>query len=46
MQVGIAFDDDVITGLVRDLFDDEPADYEANSKQLRRTLLAIARGKA
>lgn len=45
-QVGIAFDDDVITGLVRDLFDDEPADFEANSKQLRRTLLAIARGKA
>jgi len=45
-QVGIEYDDEVITGLVRDLFDDDPADYEANSKQLRRTLLAIARGKA
>jgi transcriptional regulator with XRE-family HTH domain len=45
-QVGIKYDDKVITGLVRDLFDDEPADYDANSKQLRRTLLAIARGKA
>lgn len=45
-QVGIAFDGDVVTGLVRDLFDDEPVDYEANRKQLRRTLLAIARGKA
>jgi transcriptional regulator with XRE-family HTH domain len=45
-QVGIGYDDKVITELVRDLFDDEPADYDANSKQLRRTLLAIARGKA
>lgn len=45
-QVGIEYDDEVITGLVRDLFDDDPADYAANSKQLRRTLLAIARGKA
>jgi transcriptional regulator with XRE-family HTH domain len=45
-QVGIEFENKVITGLVRNLFDDEPADYEANSKQLRRTLLAIARGQA
>lgn len=45
-QVGIEYEAKVITGLVRDLFDDEPADYEANSKQLRRTLLAIAKGKA
>lgn len=45
-QVGIKFDDKVITGLVRDLFDDEPDDYDANSKRLRRTLLSIARGKA
>lgn len=44
-QVGIAFDNGVLTGLVRDLFDDDPADYEANRKQLRRTLLAIAKGK-
>lgn len=43
-QVGIEFDREVLTGLVRDLFDDEPDDYEANRKQLRRTLLAIAKG--
>lgn len=45
-QVGIEFDHEVLTGLVRDLFDDEPDDYEANRKQLRRTLLAIAKGRS
>lgn len=45
-QVGIEYDSKVIIGLVRDLFDDDPAEYEANTKQLRRTLLAIAKGKA
>lgn len=44
-QVGIEFDHAVLTGLVRDLFDDEPDDYEANRKQLLRTLLAIAKGR-
>lgn len=43
-QVGIEFDHEVLTGLVRDLFDDEPDDYAANRKQLRRTLLAIVKG--
>lgn len=44
-QVGVEFDDPVVESLVRDLFDDEPDDFEANRKQLRRTLLAITRGR-
>lgn len=44
-QVGVEFDDAVIERLVRDLFDDEPDEFEANRKQLRRTLLAISKGQ-
>lgn len=36
----------VIVELVRDLFDDDPTEDEANRKRLRRTLRAIGRGKA
>lgn len=45
-QVGVDFEPHVRTELVRDLFDDDPSDDEANRKQLRRTLHAIAKGKA
>lgn len=44
-QVGIEFEPHVRTELVRGLFDDDPAEDEGNRKQLRRTLLAIAKGK-
>lgn len=44
-QVGVDFEPQVHTELVRDLFDDDPAEDEANRKQLHRTLRAIARGK-
>lgn len=45
-QVGVDFEPRVRTELVRGLFDDDPVDDEANRKQLRRTLHAIANGKA
>jgi transcriptional regulator with XRE-family HTH domain len=44
-QVGIELEPHVRTELVRGLFDDDPADDEANRKQLRRTLLALAKRK-
>jgi transcriptional regulator with XRE-family HTH domain len=44
-QVGIGFEPHVRTELERGLFEDDPADDEGNRKQLRRTLLAIAKGK-
>lgn len=43
-QIGVDFEPQVHIELVRDLFDDDPADDEANRKQLHRTLRAIARG--
>lgn len=50
-QVGTDFGADpvdakVITELVRDLFDSDPTEDEANRKRVRRTLQAIGRGKA
>lgn len=44
-QVGVDFEPQVHTELVRDLFDDDPADEDANRRQLHRTLRAIAKGK-
>lgn len=44
-QVGIDFEPQVHIELVRDLFDEDPTEDEANRKQLHRTLRAIARGK-
>jgi transcriptional regulator with XRE-family HTH domain len=45
-QVGVDFESQVRIRLVRGLFDDDPADDEANRKQLRKTLRAIGNGKA
>lgn len=45
-QVGIEFEPHVRAELVRGLFEDDPADDDSNRKQLRRTLLAIAKGKS
>lgn len=44
-QVGIDFEPQVHTELVRDLFDEDPAEDEDNRRQLHRTLRAIAKGK-
>lgn len=44
-QVGINFELQVHTELVRDLFDDDPAEDDANRRQLHRTLRAIAKGR-
>lgn len=45
-QVGVDFEPQVHTELVRDLFDDDPAEDEANRRQLHRTLRAIAKGRS
>lgn len=45
-QVGVDFEPQVHLELVRDLFDDDPAEDEINRKQLHRTLRAIAKGRA
>ena len=44
-QVGVDFEPQVRIELVRDLFDDDPVEDEANRRQLHRTLRAIARGR-
>lgn len=44
-QVGCDFKPHVRAELIRGLFDDNPADEEANRKQLRQTLRAISKGK-
>jgi transcriptional regulator with XRE-family HTH domain len=44
-QVGVDFEPQVHTELVRDLFDDDPAEDAANRLQLHRTLRAIAKGR-
>lgn len=44
-QVGVDFEPQVRVELIRGLFDDDPADEEANRKQLRQTLRAISKGK-
>lgn len=45
-QVGVDFEPQVHTELVRDLFDDDSAEDEANRRQLHRTLRAIAKGRS
>jgi len=44
-QVGVDFELQVRAELIRGLFDDDPADEEANRRQLRQTLRAISKGK-
>lgn len=45
-QIGVEIEDQVHVELVRDLFDDDPGEDEANRKQVHRTLRAIARGRS